>query len=86
MAIRDNTKGTKKSKLFNQAITAKEFGQFDNGGQDSMTWANREKDWYNAERRFIFASHTKKDATKWMKHLLMDQVKRHIQESLMQKL
>jgi len=34
----------------------KEFGENDNNGKDSMQWNNREKDWYNAERRFIFAA------------------------------
>ena len=38
----------------------KEFGHGDRNGKDSMTWAVREKDWYNAERRFIFAAPTKK--------------------------
>jgi len=31
-----------------------------------MTWKNREKDWYNAERRFIFACETKKEADHWI--------------------
>jgi hypothetical protein len=36
-------------------VTAKEFGANDKAGKESMTWKNRERDWYNAERRFIFA-------------------------------
>ena len=40
------------------AITGKEFGADDNDGQDAATWKNRQKDWYNAERRFVFACRT----------------------------
>ena len=32
-----------------------------------MQWRNREKDWYNAERRFIFASPSSQMKTKWIK-------------------
>ena len=49
--------------------TAKDFGHDDNNGQDAMTWKNRERDWYNAERRFIFACETKKEADKWIANL-----------------
>ena len=31
-----------------------------------MQWHNREKDWYNAERRFIFSTPNKKMLTKWI--------------------
>ena len=48
------------------AITAKEFGKDDENGQTSMQWHNREKDWYNAERRFIFAAPSRKAQTKWI--------------------
>lgn len=34
----------------------KEFGADDRDGKDSQTWRNREVDWYNAERRFIFSA------------------------------
>lgn len=51
------------------AITKKEFGKDDNNGKDSMIWKNRQKDWYNAERRFIFASATEKAKDKWIKHI-----------------
>lgn len=50
----------------NLEITKKEFGQNDNNGQDSMQWHNREKDWYNAERRFIFAAPNKSMRSKWI--------------------
>ena len=36
-------------------LVAKEFGEGDRGGMDSQQWKNREQDWFNAERRFIFA-------------------------------
>ena len=48
------------------AIVRKEFGQNDNNGRDSMQWHNREKDWYNAERRFIFAAPNKSMRSKWI--------------------
>ena len=37
----------------------KEFGKDDKNGKESMTWKNRERDWYNTERRFIFACKNK---------------------------
>lgn len=37
-------------------IVEKEFGKDDKQGVEAQTWKNREKDWYNAERRFIFAA------------------------------
>ena len=62
MSIRDTHKGSKtKHQLENQAIISKEFGKGDNNGKTAQTWANREKDWYNAERRFIFASDKKNE-------------------------
>ena len=67
MAVRDNTKGQfKDHKLFNNAITDKEFGADDKGGKEAATWKNRVKDWYNAERRFIFATKTEKDRKRWI--------------------
>jgi hypothetical protein len=44
----------------------KEFGKDDNNGKESMTWKNRERDWYNTERRFIFACKTQKQADRWI--------------------
>ena len=32
-----------------------------------MTWHNREKDWYNAERRFIFSVPSKRERDQWIK-------------------
>lgn len=37
-------------------IVEKDFGKDDKQGVEAQTWKNREKDWYNAERRFIFAA------------------------------
>ena len=62
MPVRDFQK-TKKSGTFahlnNHKIISKEFGKEDNNGHDSVQWKVREKDWYNAERRFIFATPTR---------------------------
>eukprot|EP00351_Strombidinopsis_sp_SopsisLIS2011_P003305 CAMPEP_0116872464 /NCGR_PEP_ID=MMETSP0463-20121206/3221_1 /TAXON_ID=181622 /ORGANISM="Strombidinopsis sp, Strain SopsisLIS2011" /LENGTH=63 /DNA_ID=CAMNT_0004512725 /DNA_START=1672 /DNA_END=1863 /DNA_ORIENTATION=+ len=58
MAIRDSRKSSIAGGLVsNTAITDKEFGAGDEGGKTSMTWENRARDWYNAERRMIFAFH-----------------------------
>ena len=46
-------------------IYDKEFGQDDQGGKESQTWRNREIDWYNAERRFVFACPNKAEGTRW---------------------
>ena len=44
------------------AIYDKEFGQ---DGKGSQTWRNREIDWFNAERRFVFACPTKAECVRW---------------------
>ena len=64
-------------------ILAKEFGQEDNNGQDSMTWHNREKDWYNAERRFIFATKTTKRRDKWIEEGVKERVKTGLKQGMM---
>lgn len=51
-------------------ITKKEFGKDDNKGREACTWRNREKDWYNAERRFIFAAVSREARDKWIKLIL----------------
>lgn len=68
MSIRDLTKSKSGTHhhLNDQAVTNKEFGKQDNHGKDSMTWHNRVYDWYNAERRFIFAAPNKKAMNKWI--------------------
>ena len=35
-----------------------------------MQWHNREKDWYNAERRFIFAAPTPQLRAMWIKLII----------------
>lgn len=55
MPIRDKKRGKLISFLKDRQILNKDFGQNDNNGKDSMKWSNRAKDWYNSERRFIFA-------------------------------
>lgn len=37
-------------------LVDKEFGSDDKMGKEAQIWQNREIDWYNAERRFIFSS------------------------------
>ena len=73
MAIRDKNKGGKvKHHLEDKHIYKKEFGQDDNDGQDAMTWENRQKDWYNSERRFIFATDSKILRKKWIQLIMQD--------------
>jgi len=38
------------------------------GGKDSQQWKNREVDWYNAERRFIFSAASKAEMNTWLKY------------------
>lgn len=40
-----------------------------------MTWANREIDWYNSERRFIFSTDLKEGPDKWIKFINQESVK-----------
>ena len=53
-------------------ITSKDFGKDDNDGKDSVMWKNRQKDWYNAERRFIFACNSKKERDAWIEKIRED--------------
>ena len=55
--------------LIRIAFIEKEFGKGDNNGKDAATWKNREKDWYNAERRFIFAAKTRKERDMWLEKI-----------------
>ena len=66
MPIRDTYKENGKKFINAEEIYGKEFGQRDQGGQTSQTWRNREIDWYNAERRFLFSAKTEKEAFKFM--------------------
>ena len=71
MSVRDNKSGTYKDhKLYSNDIIEKEFGADDNEGHDAALWKNREKDWYNAERRFIFATKNAVKRDKWIQNIL----------------
>ena len=63
-------------------ITHKEFGQDDNEGHDAMLWKNRERDWYNAERRFIFATKNPKKRNKWIEEVLKDRVQTGLRKGI----
>ena len=55
--------------LEDQKIIEKEFGKAEpavNGVQCTYTWTNRQNEWYNAERRFIFSCKSEQERTKWM--------------------
>ena len=68
MSIRDNRIGASQDHyLYSTDITEKDFGANDNEGHDSALWKNRELDWYNAERRFIFATKTQGKCDKLIK-------------------
>lgn len=64
------------------AITGKEFGADDNDGQDAATWKNRQKDWYNAERRFVFACKTQKERDKWVEKIVMEKIQSGIRTGI----
>jgi hypothetical protein len=59
-------------------IVKKEFGRDDNKGQEAQCWRNREKDWYNAERRFIFAAKDRETRDKWIRLILETKIKESI--------
>ena len=75
MAIRDTRKKTEGTAghtllqplLNNAAVMCKDFGKQDKNGRESMTWKNREIDWYNTERRFIFACRSKNERRSWIR-------------------
>ena len=70
MAVRDKKReDSKEDKLYSQDITQKEFG-----GAKNASWKNREMDWYNAERRFIFATHTATLRDEWVGEIKKDMV------------
>ena len=74
MAVRDKRTGAVAHKLHDEDITAKEFGEGDNNGKEAQTWKNREKDWYNAERRFIFSTQKKSERTDFIDKIMKDKV------------
>ena len=64
------------------AITGKEFGENDNDGKDAATWKNRQTDWYNAERRFVFACKTTKERDKWVEKIVMEKIQSGIRTGI----
>ena len=58
---------------FFKEITQKEFGAIEKGGHPN-TWTNRERDWYNAERRFVFAARTAKERNWWVNNMLEEKI------------
>ena len=66
MAFRDKNDGETRLRKKLKNITRKDFGADDNDGKDAHTWQNREKDWFNSERRFIFAADTKRKRHHWI--------------------
>ena len=69
MPIRDLNKGvTRAHYLEDQDIVSKEFGRstLSTGVQQTFTWSNRQNEWYNSERRFIFACKNEQERKKWM--------------------
>ncbi len=61
VTVRDSNKSVKSGELLtDKNITAKEFGKKINENlllsrNNSSSWTNRSLDWYNSERRLIFA-------------------------------
>lgn len=58
----------------------KDFGTED--GKGDATWKNREMDWYNAERRFIFSTPSQEESKKWQAAIMLHHVKFMISEGL----
>eukprot|EP00351_Strombidinopsis_sp_SopsisLIS2011_P001304 CAMPEP_0116884112 /NCGR_PEP_ID=MMETSP0463-20121206/16863_1 /TAXON_ID=181622 /ORGANISM="Strombidinopsis sp, Strain SopsisLIS2011" /LENGTH=84 /DNA_ID=CAMNT_0004540009 /DNA_START=226 /DNA_END=480 /DNA_ORIENTATION=- len=84
MPVRDLNKLRRKSRaaLEDTTIISKEFGQGDGKGKKSITWGNREKDWYNAERRLIFATAKQLTANKWVKLINTEKKRDDIKQEL----
>ncbi len=82
MPIRDLNKGIKKKSyledqrnfkyLIVTGIITKKFGRpatnFRTAETNKNTWTTRANDWYNGERRIIFATKTDAECQKWMKY------------------
>ena len=73
IAVRDSNQGTaRKHHLEDQSILQKKFGDYVEQGKKSVSavkWSTRNVDWYNSERRFIFACKSKEQRKKWMRLL-----------------
>ena len=74
MTVRDTNLGTQKERyLEDQTIVNKEFGvKREENHKYIMTnmgsWTNRTVDWYNSERRIIFATTSEAARDKWMRY------------------
>jgi hypothetical protein len=58
----------------------KDFGTKEAKGD--ATWKNREMDWYNAERRFIFSTPSQEESKKWQAAIMLQHVKCVISEGM----
>ena len=68
--------------LKDKDITAKEFGKKVNEkllltGDNATSWSNRSLDWYNSERRLIFAADPKSLAFKNLNHDFFNKVSKN---------
>ena len=73
IAVRDDFTGSQRDhRLYNTKITEKEFGADDKDGREAVQWKNRVKDWYNAERRFIFATKTEQQRQRWLDEIMKE--------------
>ena len=71
MPIRDLDEGNMKiCHLEDKTVTNKEFGDVRSTKLRTslMTWSNRENEWYNSERRMIFACASDADRKKWIQY------------------
>ena len=73
IAVRDDIAGSQRDhRLYNKKIIEKEFGADDKDGKEAVQWKNRVKDWYNAERRFIFATKTEHQRQRWLDEIMKE--------------
>lgn len=78
MPFRDTSGSRKKRSGFveNEQLLRKEFGQDISTGNFKMSaiksknsWSKRELDWFNAERRFVFACYNEHERQYWLDNL-----------------
>jgi len=78
MPFRDTSGSRKKRTGFieNEVLLKKEFGEDINTKNFRMTmirpkssWSKREVDWFNAERRFVFACYNEKERKYWIQNI-----------------
>jgi len=73
MPIRDiNEGGQKNGYVEDQEILEREFGEKQESPMKNLNhykvWSVRSGDWYNSERRMIFATRSRKERNRWLKH------------------